>query len=261
MNEVLKTMTAHASVRKYASRDIPRDLLSEILKSAQQASTSANMQAYSVVVVRDKAKKEKFAELCGSQPWIARCPVFLVICPDLHRLQKVCIRQGYELIDKYIELFIAVTVDAALYAQNILLGAESCGLGGVMIGGIRNNPEEVSALLKLPEKVYPLMGLCLGYPGYSPMLKPRLPMETVVHFEEYDDSQLAAQLDEYDNIMRRTGLYEGRRRKIPSPKGKEVPDSEYSWSEHIARWLASDSPEFLRPHLRRFLLSRKLGLD
>jgi FMN reductase [NAD(P)H] len=261
MNKVLETMASHASKRKFKKQAIPDGLLAEIIKAARQAPTSSNLQAYSIIIVKDRAKKDKLATLCGDQPWVASCPVFLAICADLLRLQKVCIRQGYEFIDKYIEMFIVATVDAALVAQNILTAAESCGLGGVMIGGIRNNPDKISKLLELPEKVYPLMGMCLGYPDHSPMIKPRLQHEVVVHHERYDDSRLDEYLDIYEDIIRRTGLYDGPRRKVVSPTGKQVPDDKYSWCEHTARRLATRDPGVLRSHMREFLLGRKFGLE
>jgi len=260
MNKTLEIMASHASVRKFKDRDIPDDLLNSVIQAARQASTSSNLQAYSIIVVKDKTKKERLAELCGNQIWVKKCPMFLVICPDSRRLKKVCDRQGYKFIDSYIEMFIVATVDAALIAQNILTGAESEGLGGVMIGGIRNAPAQVSKLLGLPDRVYPLMGMCLGYPDHSPMIKPRLPQDAVVHKERYDDSQLDMHLAEYEQIIRQTGLYDGPRRKAPSPTGKEVPDEEYSWCEHTARRLAADDKNALRSHMREFLLKKKFGL-
>jgi nitroreductase len=261
MNETLKTMAAHRSIRKYTGQPIADDLLDEILTAARQAPTSSNLQAYTIIVVRDQAKKEKLAELCINQPWIAKCPVYLVICPDLHRLEQVAARQGYVSNDSYIELFIVATVDAALVAQNILTAAESCGLGGVMTGSIRNNPDEVSKMLELPDKMYPLMGICLGYPDQEPMIKPRLMPEVIVHHDRYDDSNLDQQLTEYDRLIKATGLYDGPRRKVQSPTGKEVPDDQYSWCEHTSRRLAATNPATTRAHLRQFLLDRKFGLE
>jgi FMN reductase [NAD(P)H] len=261
MNEILKTMAAHRSIRKYKKQPIPDDLLNDILTSARQAPTSSNLQAYSIIIIKDQAKKDKLAKLCGDQPWISWCPVFLVICPDLCRLEKVVKLQGYDINDRYIEMFVVATVDAALVAQNILTGAESCGLGGVTIGGIRNNPDKVAKLLELPEKVYPLMGMCLGYPDQEPILKPRLQPEIVIHHEKYDDAKLAELLDDYDRIIKATGLYDGPRRKVPSPTGKVVMDDEYSWREHTARRLASNNPMVTRAHLRQFLIDKKFKLE
>lgn len=261
MNETLKIMAAHRSIRKYKNEAVPDKLLSEIINSARQAPTSSNLQAYSIIVVKDQAKKAELVKLCGDQVWVARCPVFLVICPDLNRLTKVAKRQGYKPNMHYIEMFIVATVDAALVAENILLAAESCGLGGVMIGGIRNHPDKVSDLLELPEKVYPLMGICLGYPDQGAILKPRLQPEVVIHYDKYDDSGLAEYLDDYEKIIKATGLYNGAGRKTPSPIGKEVADEAYSWCEHTARRLASSSPNVTRAHMRQFLLDKKFGLE
>lgn len=260
MNETLEIMASHASVRKFKEDGVPDELLYSILNAARQAPTSSNLQAYSIIIVRDKETKTTLAKLCGNQIWVKNCPVFLVICPDLLRLEKVCVRQNYEFIDRYMDMFIVATVDAALVAQNILLGAESCGLGGVMIGSIRNNPAEVSNLLKLPDKVYPLMGICLGWPDTQPMIKPRLQTEAVIYNERYDDNQLQEFLSKYDELIRKTGLYDGPRRKVPSPTGKNVPDDEYSWCDHAARRLASTAPDALRSHIREFLLGKKFGL-
>lgn len=252
-NEILKTMAAHASVRKYKEDDIPDDLLAQILTAARQAPTSSNLQAYSIIVIKDQNKKKKLAYLSGNQIWIEKCPVFLAICPDLHRLGLICKYRSYEIKDEYIELLITAIVDSALVAQNILLAAQSCGLGGVMIGGVRNNPYEIWRLLELPKKVFVLMGICLGWPDTKPMKKPRLPEEVVIHKEHYKHDDISRHLLAYDQMVRSTGLYNGPGRKMPPIDNREIPDDEYSWTEHSARRLASTEPSLLRPHMRKFL--------
>jgi nitroreductase len=261
MNEVLKTMASHASVRKYRDQDIPIEMLDEIIKAARQAPTSSNLQAYSIVVVKDKAKKEKLTSFCGNQVWIKNCPVFLAICPDIRRLDRVCQYRGYQIQDRHIELLLVAAVDAALVAQNILLGAESVGLGGVMIGAIRNNPDQVCELLKLPEKVFPLMGICLGWPDTKPMIKPRFQPELVVHQEQYDDSRFTDLIMQYDALVKSTGLYNGPGRKVAPLDGREIPDEEYSWTEHSARRVGSDNPAVTRAHMREFLKTKNIGLE
>lgn len=261
MDDIFKILSSHRSIRKYKPDPIPDDLMNNIIDSARQAPTSSNVQAYSIIVVRDKQRKKKLARLCGDQPWVESCPVFLVICPDLHRLEQVCRLRNYELNDRHIEIFIVAVVDAALVAQNILVASESSGLGGCMIGGIRNHPDQVCELLKIPDKVFPLMGICLGWPAHEPMIKPRLPRELVVHNEEYDDSNLERLLASYDTEIKATGLYEGARRKARSPDGRDVSDDEYSWTEHTARRLGSSDPGILRSHMKSFLQNKKIGLD
>lgn len=261
MKDIFKILSSHRSIRKYKPDPIPDDLLKNIIDSAPQAPTSSNVQAYSIIVVKDKQRKKKLAHLCGDQPWVESCPVFLVICPDLHRLEQVCRLRNYELNDRHIEIFIVAVVDAALVAQNILVASESSGLGICMIGGIRNNPDQVCELLKLPDKVFPLMGICLGWPDHEPMIKPRLPRELVVHNEEYDDSDLERLLASYDTEIKATGLYDGIRRKAQSPDNRDVSDDDYGWTEHTARRLASTDPGVMRSHMKSFLQGKKIGLD
>jgi nitroreductase len=261
MNDILQLLRSHRSIRKYKSDPIDDNLLSSILNAARQAPTSSNVQAYSVIVVRDPAKKKTLAHLCGDQPWVESCPVFLAICPDLRRLERVCQLRKYKANDKYIELFIVAVVDAALLAENILVAAEGSGLGVCMIGGIRNNPDDVCSLLKLPQKVFPLMGICLGYPDQDAMIKPRFMPEMVIHHDEYSEANFEKLTKEYDQIILASGLYDGLRRKVPSPDGRSVSDEEYSWSEHTARRIAATDPKTLRAHMKSFLLSRGFELE
>jgi nitroreductase len=260
MKDIFEILRAHRSIRKYESRPIAEELLSDILESARQAPTSSNLQAYSIVIIRDPVKKRELAHLCGDQPWVESCQVFLAICPDLHRLDRICRMRNYNMNDKYIELFVVAVVDSALVAENILVAAEASGLGACMIGGIRNNPDQVCRLLKLPERVFPLMGMCLGYPDQEGMVKPRLPNGVVVHHEEYDDRNLEDHVAEYDRLVKSISLYDGPRRKIVPPDGRAVSDEDYGWSEHTARRLASNNPRILRTNLKSFLDRQKFGL-
>jgi nitroreductase len=261
MNNIFKILQSHRSIRKYKDKPVPDDLLNNILNSARQAPTSSNIQAYSIIAVWDKEKKKRLAHLAGDQPWVEQCPVFLLICPDLLRLHKVCKARNYESNDQYTEMFIVAVVDAALVAQNILVASEASGLGICMIGGIRNNPDQVCKLLNIPDKVFPLMGMCLGWPDHDPMIKPRLQQEMIIHNEVYDDSNFNQLLAGYDSIMHSTGLYDGPRRKVRSPDGRDLPDDDYSWSEHTARRMASTDPGTLRTHMKQFLLDKGFGLE
>jgi len=261
MKDIFTILKSHRSIRKYKPELVPDKLLDNILNSARQAPTSSNLQAYSIIVVKDPERKKALAHLCGDQPWVAQCPVFLAICPDLHRIEKVCNLRAYEFNDRFIEIFIVAVVDSALVGQNILVASEASGLGVCLIGGIRNNPDEVSDLLKLPERVFPLFGICLGYPDHEPMVKPRLLPELVIHHEEYRADNFEALISEYDSLIKATGLYEGPRRKAISPDNRALPDEEYSWSEHTSRRAASTDPKVLRAHMREFLDGQGFKFD
>ncbi len=259
--DIFTLLKSHRSIRRYKPDPVPEELLQRILDAARQAPTSSNLQSYSIVVITDPPRKTQLAEYCGKQAWVAQCPVFLALCPDLRRLDRVCQLRGYKFSDRYIEMLLVATVDTALVAQNIVVAAEASGLGICLIGAIRNNPAQVSALLKLPERVFPLVGICLGYPDQHPMVKPRLPEQVVIHREEYNDAGLETLLAEYDRAIKTTGLYDGPSRKIIAPDGREIPDTDYSWTEHTARRAATTNPASLRVHMRRFLEERKIGLE
>jgi nitroreductase len=261
MTEIFNLLSSHRSIRKFMPDSIREDLLARIINSARQAPTTSNLQAYSIIVVKDPDKKKALAHIAGDQPWVESCPVFLVICPDLYRLKQVCQMRNYEINDKYIEDFIVAVVDAALVAENILVAAEAVGLGVCIIGGIRRGPDEVCNLLRLPERVFPLMGICLGYPDQGGIVKPRLPEEVVVFQEEYGIPNTEELIDRYDNQLKALSLYDGPRRKMPSPDGRTTPDDNYGWSENSARRVASLDPKVLRSHMKAFLTKQGFKLE
>jgi len=240
MNEVIKLIKAHRSIRKYEDKPIDEKLISEIVEAAQWASTSSFVQAYTIIGVQEKEIKEQLSLLCGEQPYIAQCPLFLVFCADLHRLEKACEVQNTVMVGEYTESFIMSTVDAALAAQNAMLTAESLGLGGVYIGGIRNNPDKVSDLLKLPSYVYPVVGMCLGYPAQNPENKPRLPLQVVYKRDVYQNHEDMERIKEYDEQI--STYYQSR------TKGKRND----SWTQQMAEKMNKE----IRPHMRGFLRSK-----
>lgn len=244
MNEVIQLLKAHRSIRKFTSRDISKECLSEIIEAAQWASSSTFVQAYSIIGIRESETKKRLAALCGEQPYIESCPVFLVFCADLHRLEHACRMHQTDMVGEYTESFIMATVDTALAAQNAMIAAESLGLGGVYIGGIRNHPEKVSEMLMLPNYVYPVFGMALGYPDQDPEQKPRLPMAVVYKEEKYEDSEDIDKIIAYDKMI---SDYYTRR-----TKGKRSD----TWTEQMAEKMQNET----RPHMKEFLQKRNFLL-
>ena len=208
MNPVLDAQLSHRSIRQYTDKKIDESLLHQLIQCAQGAASSSFIQAYSLVQVTDLSVREKIATLAGGQNWVQSAPEFLVICADLTRVEYCSLKQGLGKLEGQAEHFLAATVDAALMAQNMMLAAESEGLGAVFIGGIRNDPAQVSELLGLPKQVYPAFGLCLGWPDAEPDLKPRLPVEVILHKNQYDASRCDSDVDAYDAQMK--AYYESR---------------------------------------------------
>ena len=252
-NPVLELIYQHASVRDYKTDPIPKDMIRKVVAAGQRASTSSNLQTYSVVVTLDKTKRKRLQDLCNHQKHISQAPVFLTWCADLSRMDRIAYERDYEHISSYVENFLVAAVDAALAMQNAALAAESLGLGICYIGGIRNNPLEVVKLLELPKLVFPISGMTLGYPASEAMIRPRLPLEAVLHWEKYDPTSESEFLKAYDEAMVATGIYEGRQVPVPGRNG-EVEN--YSWQEHSARRASKSTRINLRKELEEqgFLL-------
>ncbi|RMG80420.1 MAG: oxygen-insensitive NADPH nitroreductase [Chloroflexi bacterium] len=207
--ETTRTLKQHVSIRRYTADPIPDPMLQSILDAARRSPTSSNLQTYSIIVVRDETTKAKLAELSGNQRQVAECPVFLAICADIHRLQRAAALHGKD-VAVNLELSMVATVDAALVGMSAATAAESFGLGTVMIGGIRNNPQEVAEVLDLPEGVFVVFGLCMGWPAEQPPQKPRLPHAVVVHEERYHTENIDEALKAYDEALAEHYRAQGR---------------------------------------------------
>ena len=253
MNEIMQFLNSHASVRQFKEQDISAEAVETILTTAQRSPSSSNVQAYSAITVRDRSKKQEIARLSGGQKHVETCPLFVVFCADLYRLKYLNEQRGYAFNGDYTEAFIIATVDATLVAGRALMAAQALAIGGVMVGGIRNHPETVSELLGLPELVYPVMGMSLGYPKAVPEVRPRLPWEGLFFEEQYDSSIFDRVIKAYDETIDRAGFLKGRE---VEPEKYPAFEGQYSWSEHTARRMASADPSVLRPQMLRYLQSR-----
>jgi FMN reductase (NADPH) len=198
MNETLRLMGAHRSIRRFKPDPVPDADLERAVRAGQMASTSSNVQAYSVIHVTEPERLDALAELSGPQEKVRRCGAFLVICADTRRHRLIAERVGEPFHDSF-ENFLVATADAALFAQNLSLAFESMGYGICYIGGIRNDLPRVASVLNLPSFVYPVFGLCVGLPDEQPSARPRLPVEAVLSRDTYpDDATLLAGIDAYD---------------------------------------------------------------
>nr|WP_314482754.1 oxygen-insensitive NADPH nitroreductase [uncultured Pseudomonas sp.] len=203
-NAVIEQLLDHRSVRAFADQPLPDGTLDTLIAAAQSASTSSNLQVWSVVAVQDPGRKQRLSALAGNQAYIHQAPLFLVWLADLSRVARIGERQGVELEAlPYLESLLLGTIDAALAAQNAVVALESLGLGSVYIGGIRNDIEGVAAELGLPSHVYPVFGLCVGYPASDrpAKVKPRLPQQVVLHHETYCAAEEDGLLSRYDERL------------------------------------------------------------
>jgi FMN reductase (NADPH) len=252
-SSVIDAANCHGSVRNYQPEPVPPEMVEAIVAAAQRTSSSSNLQTYSVVAVTEPATRKRLAEFCGNQQHVAEAPVFLAWCADLARLERVCELRGYSQVTEYVENFLVAAVDAVIAAQTAALAAESLGLGMCYIGSIRNRPQDVIDLLHLPRLVFPVTGLTLGWPAAEPVIRPRLPLGAVLHWESYPTEDQDKALYEYDRAMVATGIYEGR--QVPAP-GKPGRVEDYGWMEHSARRVA----QVARADMRSVLEKQGFGL-
>lgn len=211
ISSTLMLQNQHVTIRSFTNEDIPEKMLTDILEAGRRAPTSSNMQAYSIIVVKDPAVKKELAVLAGNQKQVETCPVFLAFCADLHRLNKACELHDVEMTNN-LETFLISTIDASLVGMSVQTGAESMGLGAVMIGAMRNHPAEVAKLLRLPKHVYVTFGMCLGWPVKEniPPQKPRLPQELVIHNERYNQTDPTDKIKSHDDELAQHYLYLGK---------------------------------------------------
>lgn len=212
----------HRSVRAYEDREIPESTIQALVAAAQSAATSSNLQLWSMVSIQDPGKREQMAMLCGDQQQIRDAAWFFAFLADHHRIRyaaRLCHEEAAGL--DYVEFFTMAVIDAALAAERMVCAAESLGIGICYIGGLRNDAEGVRQALELPDGVFGVFGLCLGWPkeGVRAEIKPRLRQEAVWFREKY---RMEPDFQEYDERMR--GFYVSM-----SMKG------EVTWSMRSAR--------------------------
>ena len=209
MTPTIDLLRSHRSIRSFTDQPITDEQREAILSAAQGASTSSFLQCSSIIRITDPALRERLVEFTGGQKYVASAAEFWVFCADFNRNQQINPQAELGLAEQ----LLLGCVDTALLAQNAMTAAESLGLGGVFIGGIRNQVEDVIDLLKLPKFVMPLFGMCIGHPAQDHQVKPRMPQSMLVHENSYQplnpqtlaeyDEQLAAYYLQRDSNARR----------------------------------------------------------
>lgn len=184
---MIHTIKNHRSIRRYKNDPIPKDVLNEVLLAGTRASTTGNMQVYSMIVTQDSVKKKELWEMHFKQDMVLKAPVVITFCADFNRFNKWCLarkaKPGY---DNFLSFYTA-SIDALIVAQNVALAAEANHLGICYLGTTTYMAEGIIEVLNLPKFVVPVTTLVLGYPDETPNLTDRLPVEAVVHFDTYSD--------------------------------------------------------------------------
>lgn len=243
--EELARSLEHRSHRKFAERAVNPDLLRLLFACAFSAPSKSDLQQADVIHVADTATRKAIVDTIPDMPWIMNAPVFLVFCADNRRIRQIGNWRGKAFVNEHLDHFMNAAVDAGIVMMSFIRAAEAAGLGTCPISAVRNHPDAVSRAIGLPEGVFPVAGLCVGYPAEAGRITPRLPLEVTVHPDRYDDSRFREMIDAYDR--RRHASLPYRRQRRPEHFG-EVPF--YGWSEDKARQYAvperADFGEFIR---------------
>lgn len=226
----LARIAAHSSHRRYEAKPVEPGLLRLLLACAFSAPTKSDLQQADVLHVVDRAKVQAIADLIPDMPWIAKAPVFLVFCGNNRRIRQIGVWRDKPFVNEHLDHFMNAAVDAAIVMTTFIRAAEAVGLGTCPISAVRNRPRELTAMLGLPEGVFPVAGLCAGYPAQPGRITPRLPLEVTLHTDRYDESALQQRIEAYDRRRHELQPYRNQRRV---ERYGEAPF--YGWSEDKAR--------------------------
>ncbi len=183
----MKAIIEHRSIRKYKNEPIAEELLNEVIEAGCRASTTGNMQVYSIINTVDPEVKKALAPTHFNQPMVTQAPNVLTFCADFNRFNKWCRQNnavpGY---DNFLS-FMTAAIDALLVAQNVTIAAEDKGLGICYLGTVTYNADQIIEVLNLPKGVVPVATITMGWPDEMPEKADRLPLDAVLHQDTYND--------------------------------------------------------------------------
>jgi nitroreductase len=233
-NPVIQTMLSRASIRSYTDQIPTDDIIETIVRAGQQAPFAS--QLYSVLLKRQKE----------NTPY--KAPLLFTICVDMHKLERFMAKRNWQIVTNHLFLLILGIQDATLMAENMVLAAQSLGLGSCFIGDTPYRSNKIAAEYKLPKGVFPLVQLVMGYPAQSPPPRPRFPLEFVLFEDQYpdfDDDQIKSAMSVMDEGYLAQDYYRQLNAMIQleGDQPETYSYETYSWTEHISRkwgqWLPS----------------------
>ena len=234
--------------RRYTDRPVPDTLIQALCHAALSASSKSDFQQASLIDVQDPAKRAALAAPFPAMPWIGAAPRFLVFLGDARRLEQIGTLRGHPQSNAGLEGFFNAAVDAALALQTFILCAEDAGLGCCPISVLRNHAPLVGQVLGLPDRVFPVAGLCIGWPAAPGYVSMRLPPAITLHTDQYRAEDLATHLDRYDREREARNPTPPDKQRAPAVFGQA---EFYGWSEDKARQAAQPEGAAFPPWLRQ----------
>jgi len=243
---VLAQIGEHRSLRRYRTDPVAPDLLRLLCACALSAPTKSDLQQADIIHVADSEKRRRIVAHLPDMAWILDAPVFLVFCGNNRRIRHIGDWRSKPFANEHLDHFMNAAVDAGIVMMNFISAAEAAGLGTCPISAIRNAIDTVSHELALPEGVFPIAGLCVGYPASPGHISPRLPLEVTLHTDRYDETRLRENVDAYDQRRHANHPY-GKQRRTALFGTTEF----YGWSEDKARQYAEPERADFGDYIRR----------
>ncbi len=231
--KALAEIAGHCSHRRYLPRPIEPELLRLLCACALSAPSKSDLQQCDIVIVSDTAIRKAIVATIPDMPWIMDAPAFLVFAANGARLPALAKLRGKPFPNDHLDQFFNAAVDAGIVLATFMRAAAAVGLGCCPISAIRDHPQTVSDLLRMPDRVVPVAGLCVGWPAQAGEITPRLSLRTTIVENGYDGRGLAEEIDAYDR--RRATLRPYRRQRHAERWGEAA---FYGWSEDKARQYA-----------------------
>jgi nitroreductase/FMN reductase [NAD(P)H] len=230
---VLRRMLGRGVRRAFLDRPVEPALVRTLCAAALASPTKSDLQQGDIAIVRDAARRGAIFATMPDHPWLASAPVFLVFLGNNRRLRQIHAWRGKPFPNDHLDAFFNAAVDGAIVLASFVAAAEAVGLGCCPISQIRNQARLVSDVLELPQHVFPIAGLAVGWPAREGEISLRLPLDVRVHVDRFDETGIAARIDAYDR--RRAAVQPYRRQRDEARFGRAEP---YGWSEDKARQYA-----------------------
>jgi nitroreductase len=250
--DVLADMADRRVMRRYLDKPVDPALLETLCAVALSAPSKSDLQQADIVIVADKGQREKLEALLPDNPWVKAAPVFLVFCANNRRHRLLFQWRGRPFVNDYLDPFFNASVDAGIVLATFVAAADRVGLGSCPISAIRNHAQAVSDILGLPDHVFPVAALGVGWPSFEGVMSPRLGLDVTIHRDRYDESGLKDKIVAYDK--RREAVQPYKTQRYTDKFG--VSDG-YGWSEDKARQYA----EPLRADFGAFVRAKGFRLE
>lgn len=227
-NPVIETMLSHKSIRKYTDEMPSNELIETIVRAGQQAPFAT--QCYSIILSRDQKKN----------PY--KAPLLFTICVDPQKFELIMDRRNWKMVMSDLGFMILAIQDAALMSQNMILAARSLGLGSCLLGNAPHRADKIAELYSLPNRVFPLVQLVMGFPAEDPPPRPRYPIEFTLFEDKYpklNDAAVKKAMKQMDEGYLAQDYYRRQNAKIQLEGNRKETHTydTYSWTEHISRKL------------------------